>query len=71
MSVQKLYSTSCQNKSVIGNFMKRLCTCLISMAISIAQISFELQSRSKKNKVNCNFIFISIEKTILETSHVL
>ena len=29
---RNLYGTSCQNNSVIGNFMKRLC--LISMAIS-------------------------------------
>ena len=30
----KTLCTSCQNNSVIGYFMKRLCICLISMAIS-------------------------------------
>ena len=29
----KLDSTLFQNNSVIGNFMKRLCICLIAMAI--------------------------------------
>ena len=43
--------------------MKRLCTCLISMAISIDQISFETKQKSKY-KVDFNFIFISIEKQI-------
>ena len=40
--------------------MKRLCTCLISMAISKDQI-FETKQKSKY-KVDFNFIFISIEK---------
>ena len=31
----KLYSTSCQNNSFIGNFMEHLCTCSIAMGISI------------------------------------
>ena len=31
--------------SVIGNFFKRLCTCLISIAISIDQISFETKQK--------------------------
>jgi len=51
--------------SVMGNFMKRLCACLISMAISIDQISFETKQKSKC-KVYFNLIFISIEKNILE-----
>ena len=43
--------------------MKRLCTCLISMAISLDQISFETKQKSKY-KVDFNFNFISIEKKI-------
>ena len=43
-----IYNTVILVPSVIGNFLKCLCTCLISMAISKDQISFELQSRSKK-----------------------
>ena len=41
--VLKLYSTSCQNNNVKGNFMKNLCTCLISMAVS--------RSNKLRNKV--------------------
>jgi len=51
---------SCQNNSVIGNFMKRLCTFPISMDISLDQISVETKQKSKY-KVDFNFIFISIE----------
>ena len=40
--------------------MKRLCTCLISMDISLDQISFETKQKSKY-EVDFNFIFISIE----------
>ena len=52
---------SCQNNSVIGNFMKRLCTCLISMAVSIEHINFETKQKSNY-KVDFNLIFISVEK---------
>ena len=38
--------------------MKRLCTCLISMDISLDQISFETKQKSKY-EVDFNFIFIS------------
>ena len=41
--------------------MKRLCTCLISMAISIDQIIYETKQKSKY-KVDFNFIFIPILK---------
>lgn len=34
ISVQKRHNTSCQNNSDRGNCMKRLCTCLVAMAIS-------------------------------------
>jgi len=44
--------------------MKRLCTCLISMAV---QISYETKQNANY-KVDFNFIFISIEKNILEIS---
>ena len=58
----KLYNTSGQNNRVIGNFMKRLCTCLVSMAISRSN---KLWNKTEvKNKVNFNFIFISIEKKL-------
>jgi len=39
----------------------RLCTCLISIAISIDQISFKTDQKSKY-RVDLNFIFISTEK---------
>ena len=60
IEVQKLYSTSCQNNSAIGNFTKRLCTCHISMAISIDQISFETKQKSTY-KVDFNFLLILIK----------
>ena len=58
ISVQKLYARRAKIKSVKGNFLKRLCTCLISMVI-----------HRSKYKVDSNFIFISIEKNILEISY--
>ena len=39
-----------------GNFMKRLCACLIFQWLFLDQISFET------TEVDFNFIFISIEK---------
>ena len=45
----------------MGNFMKRLSTFLISMAISGFQIGFKTKQKSKY-KVDFNFIFILIEK---------
>jgi len=59
-SILFVCSTSCQNNSVKGNFMKSLSTCLISMAL-LNQISFETKQKSKY-KVDFNFIFILIEK---------
>ena len=38
--------------SVIGNFMKSLWTCLISMAIFMDQISFETRQKLKINGFN-------------------
>jgi len=55
---------SCQNNSVIGNFLKRLYACLISMAISRSNKLNETKQKSKY-KVDFNSIFISIEKKIL------
>ena len=52
------------NYSVIGYCMKRVYTCFISMAITRSK-SFETKQKSK-SKVYVNFIFISIEKGILE-----
>ena len=45
IKVQKLFSTVNQNNIAIGSFLKRLCTCLISMAISIDQISFKTKQK--------------------------
>ena len=56
----KLDSTLFQNNSVIGNFMKRLCICLISLAIP--RLNKLWNKAEVKYKVNFNFIFILIEK---------
>ena len=58
--VYKINNTVILVRIVIGNFMKRLCTCLIIMTVS-NQISFETKQKSKQ-KVDFNFIFISIKK---------
>jgi len=62
--VQKLYSTSCQNNSVIGNFMKRLCTCLISMAISRSNKLWNKAEVKIWSLFQFYFLFISIENFI-------
>ena len=49
-------------KSVIGNFMKHLCTVLFQW-LFLDQISFETKQKSK-HKVDFKFFFISIEKKI-------
>ena len=56
------YSTSCQNNSVICNFLKRLCPYLISM-LFLDQISFKTKQKSKYI-VDFNYIFISIENIL-------
>ena len=56
---------SCQNYGVIGNFMKRLCTCQLLQWLFLDQKSFVTKQKSKF-KVDFNFIFVSIERNILD-----
>ena len=58
---------SCQHYGVIGNFMKRLCTCKLLQWIFLDQKSFVTKQKSKFN-LYFNFIFVSIERNILKYS---
>ena len=68
LAIGTKYNLKRRENRVIGNFMKRLCACLLFQWLFLDQIRFKTKQKLKY-KVDFNFIFIAIEKYILEVSY--